>query len=79
MALLGAIFAPQTFAAVYSSCGAAVVEPHFLEWAGRELLPHEVALLRTDIHQVRSAWTWRLGWSLLTPVRMVKRLLGRPL
>jgi dienelactone hydrolase len=43
MALLGAIMAPRTFAAVYSSCGASFVAPHFLPWAGREFLPHELS------------------------------------
>ena len=43
IALLSAIVAPKTFAAVYSSCGATFVEPHFLEWAGREFFPHELS------------------------------------
>lgn len=43
MALLSAIVAPHTFAAVYSSCGATFVEPHFLVWAGREFFPHELS------------------------------------
>jgi acetyl esterase/lipase len=43
IALLSAVLAPKTFAAVYSSCGITHVQPSFLEWAGRELLPHEVA------------------------------------
>ncbi len=43
LALLGAIVAPCTFAAVYSSCGATFVEPHFLVWAGREFFPHELS------------------------------------
>lgn len=42
LAMLGAVFAPKTFAAVYSSCGAAFVDDHFLAWAGREFLPHEL-------------------------------------
>ena len=43
MALLGAVVAPLTFAAVYASCGASFVEPHFLVWAGREFFPYEVS------------------------------------
>lgn len=43
IALLSAIVAPRTFAAVYASCAATFVEPHFLVWAGREFFPHELA------------------------------------
>jgi dipeptidyl aminopeptidase/acylaminoacyl peptidase len=50
MALLGAVVAPRTFAAVYSSCGAAYVEPHFLGWAGREFLPHELSFRNVVEH-----------------------------
>jgi dipeptidyl aminopeptidase/acylaminoacyl peptidase len=44
LALLSAVFAPRTFAAVYSSCGGVFVDEAFLEWAGREFLPHERAV-----------------------------------
>lgn len=43
IAFLSTIVAPQTFAAVYGSCGATFVAPHFLEWAGREFFPHELS------------------------------------
>jgi pimeloyl-ACP methyl ester carboxylesterase len=43
IALLGAIVAPRTFAAVYASCAPAFVAPHFLVWAGREFFPHELS------------------------------------
>lgn len=41
LAFLSSIVLPRTFAAVYGSCGATFIEPHFLVWAGREFLPHE--------------------------------------
>ncbi len=53
MALLSAIAAPCTFAAVYSSCGACYLEPHFLTWAGREFLPHEESF-RSPLQHVES-------------------------
>jgi dienelactone hydrolase len=43
IALLSAIIAPKTFAAVYGSCSATFIEPHFLVWAGREYFPHELS------------------------------------
>lgn len=43
LSLLSAIVAPKTFAAVYGSCSATFVEPHFLVWAGREFFPHELS------------------------------------
>jgi pimeloyl-ACP methyl ester carboxylesterase len=43
LALLGAIMAPSTFAAVYASCAATYVEAHFLAWAGRDFFPHELS------------------------------------
>jgi dipeptidyl aminopeptidase/acylaminoacyl peptidase len=53
MALLGAIAAPRTFAAIYSSCGAAYLEPHFCVWAGREFLPHEESIRSPLQHAAR--------------------------
>ena len=53
LALLSAIVAPRTFAAVYSSCGVTFVEPHFLVWAGREFLPHELAFRSVIEHADR--------------------------
>jgi pimeloyl-ACP methyl ester carboxylesterase len=44
LALLSAIVAPDTFASVYSSCGAVFVDSHFVEWAGREFQPHELSV-----------------------------------
>lgn len=43
IALLGAIAAPRTFAAVYASCAATFIAPHFLAWAGRDFFPHELS------------------------------------
>jgi predicted esterase len=53
LALLSAIVAPRTFAAVYSSCGATFVEPHFLVWAGREFLPYELSVRSVIEHADR--------------------------
>jgi len=44
LALLGAIAAPRTFAAVYASCAATFIAPHFLTWAGRDFFPHELSV-----------------------------------
>ena len=41
LALMSAIVAPRTFAAVYASCPGVRIEPAFEEWAGREFLPYE--------------------------------------
>ena len=43
LSLLSAIVAPRTFAAIYGSCSATFIEPHFLVWAGREFFPHELS------------------------------------
>lgn len=53
LALLGTIFAPRTFAAVYSSCGATFIEPHFLVWAGREFFPWELSIRNVIEHADR--------------------------
>ena len=53
MALLSAIVAPRTFAAVYASCGATFIEPHFQIWAGREFFPHELSCRNVLEHAER--------------------------
>ncbi|NQU10528.1 prolyl oligopeptidase family serine peptidase [bacterium] len=44
LALLGAVFAPETFAGVYASVAVTHIEPAFAEWAGRSFDPHELAI-----------------------------------
>ena len=53
IALLSAIVAPKTFAMIYASCAATFVETHFLQWAGRELLPHELSFRNVIEHADR--------------------------
>ena len=44
IALLGAVFAPNTFAGIYASVPAAQMDPDIARWAGRTFAPHEVAI-----------------------------------
>jgi predicted esterase len=53
VALLSAVLAPQTFAAVYASCPITFVQESFLGWAGRELLPHETVYRDVSAHAER--------------------------
>lgn len=43
MALLSAIYAPHTFAAVFAACPLTFMEPKQEEWAGRIFHPHEAS------------------------------------
>jgi pimeloyl-ACP methyl ester carboxylesterase len=53
LALMSAIVAPRTFAAVYASCPGVCLEPTFEEWAGREFMPHERSMRNAIEHADR--------------------------
>lgn len=44
IALLGAVFAPNTFAGIYANVPAALIDEKIAGWAGRTFAPHELAI-----------------------------------
>ncbi len=55
LALLSAIVAPRTFAAVYASCPGTCVDAQIEAWAGREFLPYERSFRNVTEHADRIA------------------------
>lgn len=55
LALLSAVVAPRTFAAVYASCPGTCVDEEIEVWAGREFLPYERAFRNAANHAARIA------------------------
>lgn len=53
LALLSAIVAPRTFAAVYASCPGTCVDEQIETWAGREFLPYERSFRNVTEHADR--------------------------
>ncbi len=53
LALLSAIVAPRTFAAVYASCPGTCLDAQIEGWAGREFLPHERSFRNVTAHADR--------------------------
>lgn len=50
LALLSAVFAPQTFAAVYASSPVVQLTPEIQAWAGRTFAPHELSVRSVLAH-----------------------------